>query len=70
MLRRNRAHKNHLRQMTEIYTLYSETEDEYKLQFTTDRSGIIADNILNQLNNQGIEVVEIGLARITGAWPH
>ena len=47
--------------MTEIYTLYSETGDEYKLQFTTDRSGIIADNILNQLNNQGIEVVEIGL---------
>ena len=40
--------------MTEIYTLYSETGDEYKLQFTTDRSGIIADNILNQLNNQGI----------------
>ena len=38
--------------MTEIYTLYSESGDEYKLQFTTDRSGIIADDILDQLNAQ------------------
>ena len=29
--------------MTEVYSLYSEHGDEYKLQFTTDRSGIIAE---------------------------
>lgn len=52
--------------MTEVYTLYSESGDEYKLQFTTERSGIIADNLLDQLNTQGIEVVEIGLARVKG----
>ena len=49
--------------MTEVYTLHSESGDEYKLQFTTDRSGIIADNLLDQLNTQGIEVVEIGLCQ-------
>ena len=27
--------------MTEVYSLRSEQGDEYKLQFTTDRSGII-----------------------------
>ena len=52
--------------MTEVYTLRSKSGDEYKLQFTTDRSGIIADNLLDQLNAQGIEVVEIGLARVKG----
>ena len=52
--------------MTEVYSLRSEQGDEYKLQFTTDRSGIIADNLLDQLNAQGIEVVEIGLARVKG----
>ena len=52
--------------MTEVYTLHSESGDEYKLQFTTDRSGIISDNLLDQLNAQGIEVVEIGLARVKG----
>ena len=46
--------------MTEVYSLHSEQGDEYKLQFTTERSGIIADDILDQLNAQGIEVVEIG----------
>ena len=29
--------------MTERYTIFSETGDEYRLQFTTDRSNIIAD---------------------------
>ena len=52
--------------MTEVYSLHSEQGDEYKLQFTTERSGIIADDILDQLNAQGIEVVEIGLARVKG----
>jgi hypothetical protein len=52
--------------MTEVYTLYSESGDKYKLQFTTDRSGIIADPLIDQLNDQGIEVVEIGLARVKG----
>ncbi len=52
--------------MTEVYSLHSEQGDEYKLQFTTERSGMIADDILDQLNAQGIEVVEIGLARVKG----
>ena len=52
--------------MTEVYSLHSGRGDEYKLQFTTERSGIIADDILDQLNAQGIEVVEIGLARVKG----
>lgn len=52
--------------MTEVYSLYSESGDEYKLQFTTERSGIISDDILDLLNAQGIEVVEIGLARVKG----
>ena len=34
--------------MTEVYSLHSEQGDEYKLQFTTERSGIIADDILDQ----------------------
>ena len=52
--------------MTEVYTICSDYGDEYKLQFTTERSGIIADDILNHLDNAGIEVVEIGLARVRG----
>lgn len=52
--------------MTEVYSIYSESGDEYKLQFTTDRSGMIADDLIDQLNAQGIEVVEIGLARVKG----
>ena len=52
--------------MIEVYSLYSESGDEYKLQFTTDRSGIIADDLLDCLNAKGIEVVEIGLARVKG----
>lgn len=42
--------------MTEVYTIRSESGDEYKLQLTTDRSGIIAEEILDYLNNEGIEV--------------
>ena len=52
--------------MTEVYTICSDFGDEYKLQFTTERSGIIADDILNHLDNAGIAVVEIGLARVRG----
>ena len=52
--------------MTEVYTICSDYGDEYKLQFTTERSGIIADDILTHLDNAGIEVVEIGLARVRG----
>ena len=47
--------------MTERYTIFSETGDEYRLQFTTDRSNIIADRILDLLQQDGIEVVEVGL---------
>ena len=52
--------------MNEIYAITSDSGDEYKLQFSTDRSGIIADAILDHLNSNGIEVVEIGLGRVKG----
>mgnify|MGYP006873080800 FL=1 len=52
--------------MTETYTLYSENGDEYRLQFTTERSNIIADHILDRLEGDGIEVVEVGLGRVKG----
>jgi hypothetical protein len=52
--------------IAELYTICSEEGDEYKLQFTTDRSGIIADALLDKLNENGIEVVEIGLGRVNG----
>lgn len=44
--------------MTERYTIFSETGDEYRLQFTTDRSNIIADRILDLLLQDGIEAKE------------
>ena len=52
--------------MTEAYTFISETGDEYKLQFTTERSGIIAGDIMDCLGSEGIEVAEIGLGRVMG----
>ena len=52
--------------MTEVYTLVSESGDEYKLQFTTERSGIIADEILDRINGDGIDVAEVGLGRVSG----
>jgi hypothetical protein len=52
--------------MTEIYTIYSESGDEYKLKFTTDCNGIIADALLEEMNSVGIEVAEIALARVKG----
>ena len=52
--------------MDEVYTVTSESGDEYKLQFTSDRSGVIADALLDFLADRGIEVVEIGLARVKG----
>ena len=52
--------------MTERYTIFSEAGDEYRLQFTTERSNIIADCILDCLLQDGIEVVEIGLGRVGG----
>ena len=52
--------------MTEVYTIRSEKGDEYKLQFTTNRSGIIAEELLDYINDNGVEVAEIGLGRIKG----
>ena len=52
--------------MNEVYIIHSDTGDEYKLQFTTDRSGVVSDEILDELSLRGIEVVEIGLARSKG----
>lgn len=66
MLRRGSTDKSHQSEMNEVYTITSESGDEYKLQFTTDRSGVIADALLDLLASKGIEVVEIGLARIKG----
>ena len=31
--------------MNEVYTITSDSGDEYKLQFTTDRSGVISDGL-------------------------
>ena len=36
------------------------------MQCTTDRSGIIADDILDLMNNEGVDVAEIGLGRVKG----
>lgn len=52
--------------MNEVYTITSDNGDEYKLQFTTERSGVIADSLLDFLSSKDIEVVEIGLARVRG----
>ena len=52
--------------MTEVYTFFTEHGDEYRLQFTTDRSNLIADNILDLLEQKGVEVIELGLARVSG----
>ena len=52
--------------MNEVYTITSDSGDEYKLQFTTDRSGIISDELLDYLCLEGVEVVEIGLGRSSG----
>lgn len=54
---------------SKVYTITSNSGDEYKLQFTTDRSGVIADALLDFLDNENIEVVEIGLARVKGQNP-
>ena len=52
--------------MNEVYTITSDRGDEYKLQFTTDRSGVISDALLDLLAGKGIEVMEVGLARVKG----
>lgn len=49
--------------MNEVYVIQSAAGDEYKLEFTTERSGLIAEHLLDQINSEGIEVVEIGLGR-------
>lgn len=52
--------------MREVYVIQSESGEEYKLEFTTERSGLIAAELLDQLNSEGIEVVEIDLGRTRG----
>ena len=52
--------------MNKVYTICTDAGDEYKLQFTSERSGAIAEEIIEIINNKGIEVVEIGLGRIKG----
>ncbi len=52
--------------MNEVYVIQIDEKNEYKLQFSTDRSGLIAPALLDNINAQGIEVVEIGLARVKG----
>ena len=64
VLRGNQTQQGYLRLMTERYTIFSEAGDEYRLQFTTDRSNIIADRILDHLLQDGIEVVEVGLGHV------
>ena len=45
--------------MNEVYVIRTEKGSKYKLQFTSERSGIIAPELLDYINAQGIEVVEI-----------
>jgi hypothetical protein len=40
--------------MNEVYTITSDSGDEYKLQFTTDRSGVISDALLDLLAGKGV----------------
>ena len=40
--------------MNEVYTITSDSGDEYKLQFTTDRSGVISDALLDLLASKGV----------------
>ena len=51
---------------TEIYSIRTENGDEYKLKFTTDRSGVIGNHLLDEIGDEGIEVAEIALARVKG----
>ena len=53
--------------MNEVYVIKIEDGNEYKLQFTTDHSGLIAPELLDFINSQGIEVVEVGLGRSKGS---
>ena len=52
--------------MNVVYVIRIEGGSEYKLQITSERSGIIASGILDYINAQGIKVVEIGLGRVKG----
>lgn len=52
--------------MYEVYTICSETGDEYKLEFTSERIAAISEETLDKLRLQGIEVVDIGLGRSKG----
>ena len=67
VLRGNQTQQGYLRLMTERYTIFSETGDEYRLQFTTDRSNIIADRILDLLLQDGIEKAQ-RLQKIQERW--
>lgn len=55
--------------MNEVYFIQSESGDEYKLQITSEHSGLIAPKLLDCLNAEGIEVFEIGLGRAKGTLP-
>ena len=52
--------------MNEVYTIRLGNGNEYKLQFSTEECGIIAPDILETIQKQGVEVVEIGLGRVKG----
>ena len=45
--------------MNEVYTIRSEEGDEYKLQFSTERSGVIASDILTYLCTVKMKVLTI-----------
>ena len=55
--------------MNEVFFIQSESGDEYKLQITTERSGLIAEELLDCLNSEGIEVMELGLGRVKSMKP-
>lgn len=55
--------------MNEIYVIQAGSDNEYKIQFKTERSGLIAEDLLDRINAEGIEVVEIDLGRTKGTAP-
>ena len=69
LLRRNPTYTYCKSLMKEVYVIQSDSGDEYKLEFTTERSGLIAAELLDRINSEGIEVVEIGLGRTRGVNP-
>lgn len=55
--------------MNEVYAIRSDYGNEYIIQFSTECSGLIAEELLDQIKNEGIEIVEIDLGHTKGTAP-